>query len=302
MICAEDKDPASVHILVAEDNPINSRLVEKILVTEGYNVTMVENGKEIINECEKALPDLVLMDIMMPVMDGITACAALNNETATCGIPVILLTAKSDTKSISEGFQSGAVDYITKPFNAIELLHRIAVHLRLKNQQDCLREMTKRDSLTHLHNHASVYERLEEEISRANRYGTPLSLIMIDIDHFKNINDTHGHIKGDEVLVQISRIVREHTRMEDIVGRYGGEEFIIILPETGLDEARQTADKICHLISETDFDVGGIKTTISGGVETLVNEEDSAPNFVARADKLLYQAKEAGRNQIKSPG
>ncbi|MCP4136968.1 MAG: diguanylate cyclase [bacterium] len=299
-------------ILIVDDVPKNLQVMGNILSKEGYQIAFATNGKEAIPMIEDIFPDLILLDIMMPEMNGFEVCTTIKGSSKTKSIPIIFLTAKTETDDIVKGFRFGAVDYITKPFNSSELLARVRTHLELKRSKDIilqiseelirknmiLEEMAISDSLTELYNHNYTITRLTEEIERSNRYSQDLSIIMFDIDHFKEINDMHGHQVGDEVLSRVSAILKSRLRRVDIVGRYGGEEFLVILTNTNLEQGITTAEKIRHDIEELTWSFEGLKTTISGGV--CAHENGNDVELIKKADKLLYLAKENGRNRIES--
>ncbi|MCP4136966.1 MAG: diguanylate cyclase [bacterium] len=306
-------------ILIVDDVPKNLQVMGNTLDKEEYQLAFATNGEEALAMVNEIPPDLILLDIMMPVMDGFEVCKNLKGSPETKNIPIIFLTAKTETKDIVNGFELGAVDYITKPFSSAELLARVKTHLELKKSKDIileisaelkeyaeelkkknsiLEEMVITDSLTELYNHNYIIERLSQELSRDNRYPDTVSIIMFDIDHFKNINDTYGHQTGDEVLVKISSTLKESLRDSDIIGRYGGEEFLVILPKTDAENGFRTAEKIRQAIEDLSWREEGLQTTISGGMCTRSDEDVIA--LIKKADGLLYKAKENGRNRIES--
>ncbi|MBU2631369.1 MAG: diguanylate cyclase [Proteobacteria bacterium] len=231
-------------------------------------------------------------------MNGFDVCKKLKLLPGFKDTPVILLTVKTEISDIVKGFQIGVVDYVTKPFNPIELMARVGTQLELKSSRDLLRQMALTDGLTKLYNHGYIHERLAQEISRSRREKQPVSVIMFDLDHFKNINDTYGHKIGDEILVMIASLIKELLRKEDVAGRYGGEEFLIILPNTDGQGAVIVANKIKTKIQNHTFPQKGLSVTISGGVCSFEGED--ANNLIMKADQLLYQAKEKGRNRIEA--
>ena len=213
------------------------------------------------------------------------------------------LTAKTDTASVVEGFEAGGSDYVTKPFNLREVLARTATHLKVQSllqelaeKNRVLQEMVITDGLTQIYNRRHVMDRLEVEISLALRHQHPLSIIMFDVDHFKNVNDTYGHQVGDQVLTQIAQCVKANIRKTDLVGRYGGEEFLVLLPHTDNLNSREVAEHLRHEVDSLGWEAAGLTTTISGGVASL--EGQSLKELLQEADLLLYQAKTKGRNRI----
>ncbi|OGG95136.1 MAG: hypothetical protein A2527_08165 [Candidatus Lambdaproteobacteria bacterium RIFOXYD2_FULL_50_16] len=293
-------------ILIVDDTQKNIQLLGTLLKKENYLINVAYSGEQAIEVAQTVAPDLVLLDVMMPGIDGYQTCELLKQNPATTEIPVIFLTAKTEVKDIIQGFAVGAVDYVTKPFNAVVLLSRVRTHLNLrralvtleqKNQQ--LERMVVTDGLTGLFNHKFVFEMLAREVSEAKRYKSPLSIVMFDVDFFKKVNDNYGHQIGDEVLVKVSATIKSGVRQADIAGRYGGEEFLVILPASDLKSARQAAEKIRVSIEAIVWPHQGLKTTISGGVVQYSNETEL--ELIDSADKLLYLAKQTGRNKICTP-
>lgn len=308
------KQAASPTILVADDEPVNRALIERLLEREGYQVIAARNGNEAVRQARSALPDLVLLDMMMPEMDGLDACRLIKEDETTRDIPVIFLSARGETEMKVSALSLGADDYISKPFEAEELIARVHVAIRLKRERDQLRmsaeEASRRaeqaqaramtDALTGLLNRYGLQHTLAREHAEARRYYRSLSCVLIDLDNFKTINDTYGHAIGDLTLQQIAAILREAVRASDTVFRYGGEEFLLLLPETDLEGAVALADKIRLLAAERPFGDGGhvFNLTLSAGASNLCADE-SGHDMIARADLALYHAKEQGRNRVE---
>ncbi len=284
-------------LLIVDDNPLNIKFLHALLSHQSYQVYSAEDGLQACRIAKKILPDIILLDIMMPVMNGFDACKRLKEMPETKEIPIIFLTSKADTKDILKGFQLGAVDYITKPFKYKELLARVSTHLKLKFARDILKKMAALDGLTQLYNHGYINKRLAQEISEAKRHCHPLSIFMFDLDHLKNINDTYGHSAGNDVFKQISATLKKNLRKEDIIGRYGGDEFLIVLPNTRRQAGYKVAEHVRNIISQLKWRHDGMKVTISGGI-TALQEEKNAEELIAKTDELLYQAKHNGRNSI----
>lgn len=283
-------------ILVVDDDEYVSQLIYTILSEEKYNVKIANSAKEALNINDLKSVDLILLDINMPGINGYELCNFLKNSSETKEIPIIFLTGNSLPEDIVEGFNCGAIDYITKPFNGSELIARVKNHLDLKHNQDYLKEMALMDGLTKLYNHSYIHDRLSEEISKTLRHSLNLSLIMIDLDNFKLINDTYGHNFGDSVLRKVSATILELIREEDIAGRYGGEEFIIILPNTDHTSAFRVAEKIRNTVKNLQWKPESLSITLSGGVYSHMKE--SVNEFIEKADMLLYKAKNTGKNRI----
>jgi diguanylate cyclase (GGDEF)-like protein len=301
-------------ILIADDEPDNLALIKILLEREGYSVVAVENGRDAVEHILSRRPDLAILDVMMPVMDGLEACRLIKRDEVTRDIPVIFLSAHDETDIQVNGLAIGANDFISKPFNGEELLARVDVAIRLKRERDRLlknaeefrihlelaQEQAMTDALTGLLNRYGLQRSLGREQAEARRYGRPLACLMIDMDHFKSVNDNHGHSVGDIAIQQVARILAEGVRGSDIVFRYGGEEFLALLPETNLEGAVALAEKIREDAVARLFGYGEhmLKLTLSVGVASLCDGE-SGNDMVARADLALYQAKALGRNRVE---
>jgi diguanylate cyclase (GGDEF)-like protein len=302
-------------ILVADDEPVNLALIKRRLEWEQYRVETAEDGGQAVEAARRTLPDLIILDVMMPVMDGLQACRLLKEDPTTRDIPVIFLSALDDTDTKVRGLALGANDYVSKPFRVEELLARVSVAIRLKLERDRLRqraeelrrsaevasEMSMTDALTGLLNRYGLHRALQRELSEARRYTRPLSCLLIDLDFFKAINDTYGHAAGDTALVQAARVITESVRGSDVVCRYGGEEFLVLAPETGVDGARALAEKIRQSFSSRLFGEGAhvFPLTLSSGVAQL-GDSESGNDMIARADDALYQAKQTGRDRVEA--
>lgn len=302
-------------ILVADDEPVNLSLIKRRLEWEEYVIHTAQDGREAVEKARKLLPDLVILDVMMPVMDGLQACRMLKEDALTRDIPVIFLSALDDVDTKISGLSLGANDYISKPFRVEELLARVAVAIRLKHERDQLErsaeearvraetasEMSMTDALTGLLNRYGLQRSLQHELAEARRYARPLSCLLIDIDFFKSVNDTFGHAAGDTALRQVARVLTEAVRASDVVCRHGGEEFLVLAPETGLEGALALAEKIRVASSSRLYGDGErvFPITLSVGAAQLA-EGESAHDMIARADQALYHAKEAGRNRVEA--
>jgi diguanylate cyclase (GGDEF)-like protein len=307
----EDKTPI---ILVADDEPINRTLIQRRLERAGYFVLVAENGREAVEAAMSSSPDLIILDVMMPLMDGLTACRLIKENEVTRDIPVIFLSARDETDVKVSGLALGANDYISKPFKAEELLARVEVAMRMKRERDRLRlsaeearvtaeiaqERAMTDALTGLLNRYGLQRVLAHEYAEARRYARSLSCLMIDLDNFKPINDTFGHATGDAALKQVGAILTDVVRRSDMVSRYGGDEFLVLLPETDLEGAEALAEKVLATASKQEF--GDMhprfQLTLSIGAATL-SDDESGNDMIARADMALYEAKEQGRNRVE---
>lgn len=404
---------AKVRVLVIDDTQKNLEVVGQLLTDNDYNVTVANNGERGIAIARKLVPDIILLDVMMPELNGYEVCKRLKQDSVTESIPVIFLTAKTDQEDLVEGFSAGAVDYITKPFVKDELLARVGTHselsikraqehmlsnivdkyvleiiidiegtikfasaafleltgyveedlvnksfkelkhpdsfrselsdildsvhnnfiyykeikIKAKNDKLCvlklfvepvscisglitgaqcfmvdvtskkeLEHLSITDKLTDLNNRQKLDEVLNYEINQTTRYGSRFSVILLDIDDFKRVNDTKGHLVGDEVLVQLAKILKLSVRDSDTVGRWGGEEFLVILPKADEDEAAIVAGKLKSSIANEDFKIGE-QITASIGVAST-SKEMSLISLLGYADKALYKAKRHGKNRV----
>lgn len=300
-------------ILVVDDIPANLKVMKEILEPVGYSVTFARSGDQVLERVKLAKPDLILLDLMMPEIDGLQVCEALKAEPKTQDIPVIFLTASQEEEHLIQAFELGAVDYVTKPFRKPELLARVRTHLLLKYTVDKLRQtqielqealeavekLARLDPLTGILNRRALMEIAEQEMNRAKRYGTPFSILLLDVDHFKQVNDTYGHPVGDQALCAVVESILNGIRQVDFVGRYGGEEFAVILPEISTDSAWKAAERIRLQIEKMTIftEQGELKLTVSIGVTTYEREDKIVDQLFKRSDQGLYQAKAEGRNQ-----
>ncbi len=297
---ATDKTPLTV--LVIEDHPDQRDLLAIVLQREGYRVVTAANGVEALEKLEVEKVQIALSDIMMPKMDGFELINRIRNNAALKSIYLILITARIQEGDRVRGLDLGADDYITKPFSFSELLARVRVGSRVVQYQQHLEHQTHIDPLTGLFNRRASEKKLNEEFERAKRYHHPLSLLMLDIDNFKLINDTYGHHGGDAALVKISETLREKTRQSDFPSRYGGEEFVLVLPETEQDSALQVATKIHDAIRSCTFGAPNqpFRLTVSIGLSSTSNRSYSEwPQMLKDADQALYVAKNSGKDRIE---
>ena len=303
-------------VLVVDDVPLNRKLQQAYLDAVGYRVVLAQDGVEALQRVEEEWPDLILLDVMMPKMNGFQVCRKLKNNESTQFIPVILVTALNEIEDKIKGIEAGADDFICKPFNKLELLARVKSLIRIKHLHDELElkikelETTQKklyqlaitDGLTELFNYRYFNEELAHELTRAVRHNLNVSVAMLDIDYFKNYNDTNGHPAGDKVLRTIAKLLRTNIRKIDVAARYGGEEFALILIETNKESAAIVANKIKKLVEEFPFahqetQPNG-KLTLSMGVATYPLDTQNPDELVTIADKRLYKAKAQGRNKV----
>lgn len=299
-------------ILIVDDSPIQIEYLKECLVKIGFEIHATTKGSEAMEIAESLMPDLILLDVIMPKDDGYSVCKMLKSKELTKDIPVIFITSKTEKRDKIKGFNIGAFDYITKPFYHEEVEARVknAISLKLsrdelKRKNDILEVLSIRDELTILYNRRYILKRLDEEIERAKRYNRFFSCIMIDIDYFKKVNDTYGHPGGDIVLRYMGDMLRRNLRTVDIASRYGGEEFMLLLPETDLAGSKVVAEKLRHLVS-SGFPPEGLpqdfKFTISLGIAIYPYHGDNKERLIKSADEALYTAKAAGRNCYKAYG
>jgi two-component system, cell cycle response regulator len=288
-------------ILIIDDSPDALAVAKARLAHEGHDILFAGGGKEGLEVVDRENPDLVLLDVDMPDMTGFEVCRRLKENAATCMTPVIFLSGSGGIDDKVKGLDLGAVDFVTKPFDAFELRARVRAALRTKHLQDLLRKYALIDPLTELPNRRALDERLQQEWARLLRYGGHLSVIMADIDHFKKVNDVFGHPVGDEVLRQVAHLLAKGCREADMPTRYGGEEFVIVTPETPPAAAVDFADRLRMDIGSQPLHIHGhtVDVTVSFGVAG--NEGQASPEgLVQAADEALYLAKSAGRNCVKA--
>jgi len=300
---------------VVDDHEDNIEVLRVRLESWGYETAAAFSGAEALAQVEQAAPDLILLDVMMPEMDGNEVARRVKANKALPFIPIIMQTALDSTEDKVEGLEAGADDYITKPIDFAELRARLRSMLRIKRLQEALEErekellevnrkltyMSQTDGLTGLDNRRHLNERIEEMFQHAQRMHEPFSCVMCDLDKFKSVNDTYGHQAGDEVLKQLSNILKEEAREIDRVGRYGGEEFMLLLPGTVLDAAVTFAERVRKRIEAHTFtfDGGTLTRTASFGVSGWPHPSiDQCDGLVRAADDALYVAKETGRNRV----
>ena len=300
-----------MRILVADDSPLDRSVLRLSLEKWDYEVTEAEDGDkamEILTQDDA--PSMAILDWMMPGISGPEICHQIREENRPRYTYILLLTAKDETEDLIEGMQSGADDYIVKPVNMHELQVRLRAGRRIIELQDELidtreelRVQATRDFLTGIWNRGMITEKLNEEINRAARVNANLGVIMCDIDRFKQINDTHGHPAGDSVLIEVALRMQETLRAYDSLGRFGGEEFLIVVPDASEEGVAALAERIRSSIADTPIvtSVGSVNITVSlGMVVRMMEQSTSLSALVDEADRALYRAKEGGRNRVES--
>lgn len=297
-------------IAIVDDDAAIRRLVRLFLRRAGYETLEYTTGDEAREALQRESWDLAILDRRLPDMDGVVLAHELKSSAAHRARYIIMLTGEDEQEDKIEGLELGADDYITKPFQSPELLARIRAGKRIVDLQKELMEKNRRlellsitDGLTKLHNHRYLQDELARAFEESQRYQRPLSLAMIDLDFFKKVNDTYGHAAGDDVLKRAAELFRSSVRSTDLVGRYGGEEFAVMMPETTLQDGMSFAEKIRHLIETTPLDTqaGPLNATVSIGVASVPHSRiHSAKELIVAADRALYRAKKSGRNQVQA--
>jgi diguanylate cyclase (GGDEF)-like protein len=293
-------------VLVIDDDVFSASLIDNCLRSAGFMSSYVSDPSQALTVIHSELPDLIIMDVVMPGIDGFDLCRRVRAHPALALTPVIFVTRKGDVEQRVLGLEVGGNDYISKPFEPQELVARVRSHL---SRLATLRDMAIRDSLTRCYNHKYFKVRLEQELARAKRYKSDVALALLDIDHFKTVNDSHGHPAGDAVLATIADLVSAGVRSTDVVSRYGGEEFGILLVHAGAAEAQIITNRIRERVQKHAFEVHQLgqadshqlAVTVSIGVAQM-KAEDTPQSLLERTDAALYEAKHGGRNLVKVAG
>jgi two-component system, cell cycle response regulator len=297
-------------VLAAEDNPVFQTMLRSMLLKWNFDPVIADNGLEALTMLQaEDSPQLVILDWMMPGLDGIEVCRRIRTEGREPYRYILLLTARTEAHDLVEGMEAGADDYLTKPFNSHELRVRLRAGQRILELQEqllqareALRAQATHDGLTGILNRTAVLETLDRELERSFRERHPVSLLIADLDRFKSINDTYGHLAGDYVLREAARRMTAALRSYDTVGRYGGEEFLIILAGSDSETARSQAERIRLSLAKEPFVIGNerVSVTCSVGFSTHRGGSRSrADDLVKRADLALYESKNAGRNRVQ---
>ena len=301
------------HVLIVDDLPENIHVLAQILGSE-YDISFATNGLSALKMVQTRPPSLMLLDVMMPEMDGFAVMARLQADPATRDIPVIFVTAQQGYEAETAALEAGAVDFIPRPINPSVVRARVRVQAKLlrktrelldlsvryKKMADDFRELSIHDPLTGLYNRNHLLPLMAAEIAHADRDNTPLSVAMLDIDHFKQINDVHGHAQGDTVLAEMGRLIQRRLRKSDTAFRYGGEEFLLVLPQTELADAYGVCNEIRQRIATQS--VGGMAcgaVQLSIGIAQFLAPDCCAEQTIQRADQALYLAKNNGRNRVE---
>ena len=298
-------------VLIAEDDPVALHALESLIPRWGYETQSARDGLAAWDALHvEDPPRLAILDWMMPGLDGIDLCRKLRNEGREPYIYTLLLTAKNTKEDLLKGLEAGADDYVTKPFDPMELRARLRTGQRILNLQaelismrEALRIEATHDSLTKIWNRQAIFDILHKEIARAERKRFPLSLVIADVDHFKRVNDSYGHPAGDEALRTVAGRIVSSVRIYDSVGRYGGEEFLIVLPDCGVESAKLLTERVRELVGMKTIRTanGNIPVTLSLGAATDEHPAgDHVTMLIEAADAALYKAKENGRDRIEA--
>lgn len=293
-----------MRLLIVDDLPDNIRVLSRMITDAGYAVSAATSGAQALKIAAASAPDLILLDVMMPGMDGYQTLRALQADPRLAAIPVIFVTALSETEDELRGLELGAVDYITKPFKEALVIRRIRAHLELKRQRDLLERLSQVDGLTGIPNRRAFDERLDQEWRRALRSGDTLAIAMIDVDHFKGFNDTHGHLSGDDCLRRLAQTLNGGIRRAgEFVARYGGEEFVCLFYGVDFEGLSVVTEQLRASVESAHIAHGASSAspwvTISVGAALCRPERALSPNaLIETADVRLYEAKRLGRNRI----
>jgi diguanylate cyclase (GGDEF)-like protein len=292
---------ATAQLLLVEDDELNA-LVLKTILSEEYDVACCASGEECITYCQSHLPDVILMDVEMPGMNGLETCKRLKKNTVTVDIPVIFVTSHHQDQEQTLCWEAGGSDFVVKPVNALTLKHRVAAQVKLTRQHELLKSMAFIDGLTGVYNRHYLTSELDKKLSYAKRNHDAFSLIMADIDWFKKYNDFYGHLKGDDCLKRVANIIKDNLlRGEDSVVRYGGEEFVCIVPQVDQHGLETLSAALNQCVYDADLQhesspLGRITLSIGGVYSPEVTQTDGQV-WLGSADKLLYRAKHSGKNQ-----
>jgi diguanylate cyclase (GGDEF)-like protein len=290
-------------ILVVDDDVFSANLIDSCLRSAGFMSSYCCDSQKALDMIAAELPDLIVMDVVMPGIDGFDLCRRVRAHPAMQLTPIIFVTRRGDVEQRVAGLEAGGNDYIAKPFEPQELVARVRSHLQ---RLSALRDMAIRDGLTRCYNHKYFKMRLTQEIARCRRYQNELALALLDVDHFKDINDSHGHPAGDQVLSHLGDLVQASVRSTDVVARYGGDEFGLLFVEAGTKEANAISSRLLERIALHNRAMPHpdenceplIPVTVSVGVTGLL-PDDTLESLIKRADVALYEAKTSGRNQVK---
>ncbi len=289
-------------ILVIDDNRMNVRILSDILETEEYHVFSLLDATKVVETVLLIQPDAILLDIVMPRIDGIEVCSILQNKDETKNIPIIMVTSITDSAILRKAFDIGAFDYIKKPFDHIEVIARLKSAIRYYEQQKELEILARKDGLTNLYNHRTIMELMEKEFQKAIRDQFSIAFLMFDIDYFKKVNDTYGHSTGDRVLKHVGNLLQASPKLSDLIGRYGGEEFCIILSGQSFENVLTYSERLRKSIETQHFSSENIRIRVTASIGISYKKpllDASVNDIIITADQKLYSAKKNGRNRIE---
>jgi diguanylate cyclase (GGDEF)-like protein len=298
--------------LLVEDSPEDRAACRRLLHNGGgeeYELLVADTADRAVSLCHEQRPDCVLLDYRLPDADGLDVLAQLAGSDAETAVPVVMLTGQGNETVAVQALQGGAQDYLVKGgltaqglrFAIHNAMEKVALRRQIERQRRELERLATLDVLTGVFNRRVLLERLELELRRCRRYGSRLCVLLLDLDHFKRINDTYGHLAGDAVLVSLGRILRTRVRGTDMAGRYGGEEFCVLLPETDLEAGRELAERLRQCVAAETFTAGGgttFRVTCSLGVSRFENPNQKVSDLLQAADEALYRAKQQGRDRV----
>jgi two-component system cell cycle response regulator len=303
--CLDNEDLNLPTILIVEDNKIDAKLLQRYLHGEPYQIKFASDGEKAISRSQQERIDVILLDLLLPGKSGFEVCSTLKEMENTQNIQIVAITGLSDLESKLKGIELGVDDYLIKPVNMHILRTRVKSLVKKKALLDRLCDKYEMavhsaitDKLTGLYNRRYFDHFLDFEIKRSSRQNASLALLMIDIDNFKQINDTFGHLFGDKILNKLGDIVKSIIRETDLAARYGGEEFSIVMSNTGLEEAAEIAERMRKAISAYNFDIKELPTTVSIGIALYPLDSTSLQDLISNADRALYRAKHEGKNQV----
>jgi len=307
-IMPDEVDPDNGRILLLEDFESRARMISEALGANNQ-VTVVDNDNEALQQADVGDYDVVIVSLTLEEVDGLRVCSQLRSRPATRHVPILALIEEGDLELLAKALDLGVTDYVMTPLDRNELIARVRTQVRRKHYQDRLRldldesvTMASVDALTKLHNRRYLTNHLGREFERAIENKKPLSVIMVDVDHFKKVNDTYGHAVGDEVLIELAKRMIECTRTTDLSARLGGEEFVVVMPETTPQVAQTVAERLREGVASKPFPrqdgQPGLNVTVSLGVAIIKGPGDSPADLLARADDALYRAKSGGRNRV----
>ncbi|KAB2951169.1 diguanylate cyclase [Heliorestis acidaminivorans] len=296
-------------ILIINDSSLEGRIMLDLLSCQGYHVNVARNGHEGLSMARSFDPDLIICDLVLPGLSGLELVNQLKEDLSTKKIEIIFASGSNNKEDKIEAFKLGAFDYLLKPLDYDEMLMRLELALRykrsidkLKRRETIIRADSLRDFLTGLYNRQYLDQKMTEELARVKRYGNTFSILLLDIDFFKQINDTHGHLIGDKILIHVAGRLQLKVRSIDTVCRFGGEEFCVIAPETDITGASHLAEKLRKILGQEPVAISKelmIPVTASFGIAEYKGVDDTIQSLLERADRALYNAKKKGRNRVE---